>query len=36
MSLLFHDETGFGRYRLTPSSRADFERTITRLRRLDP
>jgi GWxTD domain-containing protein len=35
MSLLFHDETGFGRYRLTPSSRAEFERTITRLRRLD-
>jgi GWxTD domain-containing protein len=34
MSLLFHDETGFGRYRLTPSSRAEFERTITRLRRL--
>jgi GWxTD domain-containing protein len=36
MSLLFQDETGFGRYRLLPSSRADFERTVTRLRRLEP
>src|SRR5690606_29382393 len=35
LALLFHDETGFGRYRLTPSSRADFERTIARLRRLN-
>ncbi|HEX6643693.1 MAG TPA: GWxTD domain-containing protein [Gemmatimonadales bacterium] len=36
MSLLFHDETGFGRYRLTPSSRAEFERVVSRLRRLNP
>ncbi len=31
--LYFQDETGFGRLRLTPSSRAEFERTVVRLRR---
>ena len=31
--LYFQDETGFGRLRLTPSSRAEFERTMARLRR---
>jgi GWxTD domain-containing protein len=36
MSLLFHDESGFGRYRLTPSSRAEFERVVARERRLRP
>lgn len=32
-SLYFQDETGFGRYRLTPSSRAEFERVRSRIRR---
>lgn len=36
LAILFHDETGFGRYRLTPSSRAEYERTLSRLRRLNP
>jgi GWxTD domain-containing protein len=31
--LYFQDETGFGRLRLTPSSRAEYERTMIRLRR---
>jgi GWxTD domain-containing protein len=31
--LFFVDETGFGRLRLTPSSRAEYERTLARLRR---
>jgi len=31
--LYFQDETGFGRLRLTPSSRAEYERTVVRLRR---
>jgi GWxTD domain-containing protein len=29
----FQDETGFGRMRLTPSSRAEYERTLARIRR---
>jgi GWxTD domain-containing protein len=33
LAVYFQDETGFGRLRLTPSSRAEFERTIARLRR---
>ena len=33
ISLFFQDETGFGRYRLTPSSRAEFERALGRARR---
>jgi GWxTD domain-containing protein len=33
LNLFFADETGFGRFRLTPSSRAEFERTVSRLRR---
>lgn len=33
LGLVFHDETGFGRYRLTASSRSDFERVRARLRR---
>jgi GWxTD domain-containing protein len=31
--LYFQDETGFGRLRLTPGSRAEFERVLARLRR---
>lgn len=34
LAILFHDETGFGRYRLTPGSRSEFERVVARLRRL--
>jgi GWxTD domain-containing protein len=33
LSLFYQDETGFGRLRLTPGSRAEFERTKNRLRR---
>jgi GWxTD domain-containing protein len=33
LSLFFQDETGFGRLRLTPGSRAEFERTLNRIRR---
>jgi GWxTD domain-containing protein len=33
LTLFFQDETGFGRLRLTPGSRAEFERTMNRLRR---
>jgi GWxTD domain-containing protein len=33
LELYFQDETGFGRLRLTPGSRAEFERVLTRLRR---
>ena len=29
--LFFHDDSGFGRFRLTPESRAEFERVATRL-----
>ncbi len=34
LTLYFVDETGFGRLRLDPSSRADFEQTRDRVRRL--
>jgi GWxTD domain-containing protein len=33
LDLYFRDESGFGRLRLLPSSRADYERTLQRLRR---
>jgi hypothetical protein len=33
LTIYFVDENGFGRYRITPSSRADFERVLSRLRR---
>jgi hypothetical protein len=33
--LFFVDETGFGRFRLTPQSRADFERVRARLARAE-
>ena len=33
LAVFFQDESGFGRYRLTPGSRAEFERVLTRLRR---
>jgi GWxTD domain-containing protein len=33
LDLFFRDEGGFGRLRLLPSSRADYERTLTRVRR---
>ena len=33
LNLFFQDETGFGRLRLTPGSRAEFERTVNRVRR---
>jgi GWxTD domain-containing protein len=33
LSLLFRDETGFGRYRLTPSSRSEYQRVLARVRR---
>jgi GWxTD domain-containing protein len=33
LTLFFQDETGFGRLRLTPGSRAEFERTLNRVRR---
>ncbi len=32
LTLYFIDDTGFGRFRMTPASRADFERTVSRLR----
>ena len=33
LELFFRDETGFGRLRLLPGSRADYERTLSRVRR---
>jgi len=30
--LYFQDQTGFSRYRLTPTSRAEFQRVMTRVR----
>jgi GWxTD domain-containing protein len=33
LSLLFRDETGFGRYRLTPNSRSEYQRVLARVRR---
>jgi GWxTD domain-containing protein len=35
LTLFFQDETGFGRLRLTPGSRAEFERTVNRVKRQD-
>ena len=34
VSLLFRDESGFGRFRLTPSSRSEFQRVLARVRRM--
>jgi GWxTD domain-containing protein len=34
LAIYFVDETGFGRFRMTPSSRAEMERVIARLSRL--
>jgi GWxTD domain-containing protein len=34
LTVFFRDESGFGRYRLTPSSRAEFERVLGRVRRM--
>jgi GWxTD domain-containing protein len=33
LTLFFVDESGFGRYKLTPQSRVEFERLVARLRR---
>ena len=33
LELYFHDESGFGRLKLVPASRAEYERTLSRLRR---
>jgi len=33
LALFFQDETGFGRLRLTPGSRSEYERTVNRVRR---
>jgi GWxTD domain-containing protein len=33
LDLYFRDESGFGRLRLVPNSRADYERTLSRIRR---
>jgi GWxTD domain-containing protein len=33
LEIYFQDETGFGRLRLTPGSRAEYERILSRLRR---
>jgi GWxTD domain-containing protein len=35
LAVFFQDETGFGRYRLTPGSRSEFERVVARVRRLE-
>ena len=35
LTLYFQDETGFGRYRLHPESRSEFERVVSRVRRQD-
>lgn len=35
VDLYFVDENGFGRFRLDPSSRADFERVLSRVRRMN-
>ncbi len=32
--LYFEDQTGFGRFRLTPSSRAEYQRVLARVRRI--
>ena len=33
LEVYFQDETGFGRLRLTPGSRAEYERVLSRVRR---
>lgn len=33
LAVLFEDTSGFGRFRLTPSSRAEYQRVLTRVRR---
>jgi GWxTD domain-containing protein len=33
LTVFFQDETGFGRLRLTPGSRAEYERVLSRVRR---
>lgn len=33
LTLFFQDQTGFGRYRLTPTSRSDYVRVLSRVRR---
>jgi GWxTD domain-containing protein len=33
LTLFFQDQSGFGRFRLTPLSRAEFQRVLTRVRR---
>jgi hypothetical protein len=33
LEIYFEDETGFGRLRLTPASRAEYERILQRVRR---
>ena len=33
LELFFHDDSGFGRLKLVPASRAEYERTLSRLRR---
>jgi len=33
LTLFFQDQTGFGRFRLTPMSRAEFQRVLARVRR---
>ena len=35
LDLLFVDQSGFGRFRMTPGSRADFDRVATRLRHIN-
>ena len=35
LEVYFQDETGFGRLRLTPGSRAEYERIVARVRRMD-
>jgi hypothetical protein len=32
--LYFEDQTGFNRFRLTPSSRAEYQRVLARVRRI--
>ena len=34
--LYFQDQTGFSRYRLTPTSRAEFQRVVMRVRQTRP
>jgi GWxTD domain-containing protein len=33
LTLFFQDQTGFGRFRLTPTSRAEYQRVLARVRR---